>query len=40
MKCNTPQQEREREREKRGEERATLIVSCKHHIGGVVEEEY
>jgi hypothetical protein len=39
MKCNTPQQERERERERR-EERATLIVSCKHHIGGVVEEEY
>jgi hypothetical protein len=39
MKCNTPQQERERERERR-EEGATLIVSYKHHIGGVVEEEY
>jgi hypothetical protein len=30
---------RERERERR-EEGATLIVSYKHHIGGVVEEEY
>jgi len=35
----TRERERERGRERR-EERATLIVSYKHHIGGVVEEEY
>jgi hypothetical protein len=34
-----PTRERERERETR-QDPATLIVSYKHHIGGVVEEEY